>query len=293
MSNAFSISEHLQDHLFHTNPLMPDEYPFWIPAYGILDHRLIPPHHEITINTEVTRIQYVISGCDIINTRNYSYIANAGDTYILHQGDTHNYYSEPTDPSRIMWFHVKGKLATEVMKIYKMDDVVLLKNYDTRKWILKVHEICKSTKDPYVIQEEGAALFVKFINHISKDYIKATQNLTYIDNIKTYIDLHILEDLSVEKLAQISNFSVDYTIRMFKKNFGLTPYQYILDSRIDLAKKFLQLEKFSIEEISEKLHFCNVGYFSNVFYKKIGIRPSEFRKQVRQHEIEKFGTVFK
>lgn len=167
----------LDGHSSCMNPSMPDEYPFWIPQYGNSNYRLHPPNHEITTNTSITRIQYVISGKEIINSKNISCIAKAGDTYILHEGDTHNYYSDPSDPSHIIWFHVKGKLSREIMKIYNIDDVILLKNIDTSQWILKLHEICRSTTDPYVIQEEGAAFFVKFINHISREYKNKQQDI--------------------------------------------------------------------------------------------------------------------
>lgn len=262
-----------------TTPIMSDEYPFWLTQYGITNHRFYPVQHEITTNTAVTRIQYVISGKEIINTKDVSVIANAGDTYILHEGDTHNYHSDTSDPSHIMWIHVKGKLANEVMKIYKMDDIILLKNIDTSQWILKFHEICKATNDPYVIQEESASFFVKFIHHIYREYEQNKQNIDYLDDIKSYIDLHIHDNIDIETLAQISKVSVDHTIRTFKTKFGLTPHQYMLKSKIILAKTMLRSTQKSIEEISQTLGFNDVGYFSNFFLKKTGSRPSEYRKK--------------
>ncbi len=289
MSNNTISVYHKDDYFASITPIMPDEYPFWISAYGKSLHDPTAPHHEITQNTSVTRIQCVLSGKEIINSKNISCIATAGDTYILHEGDTHNYYSDTSHPCHKVWFHVKGKLAREIIKIYNLNDVILLKNIDTSEWILKMHELCQSIKDPYVIQEEGAALFVKFINHISREYKTKQQNIDFLDDIKSYIDLHILDALPIEMLAAISKTSVDHTIRNFKNKFGLTPHQYILQSKMNLAKTFLRSTNESIEDIAEKLSFCNVGYFSNAFYKRVGLRPSEYRKEIREESEIKFG----
>lgn len=277
------------DSLFSITPRMPEEYPFWISAYGLSMHNPASPHHEITQNTAVTRIQCVLSGKEIINSKNISCIANAGDTYILHAGDAHNYYSDTSHPCHKIWFHAKGKLAKEVIKIYNLNDVILLKNIDTSHWIEKIHELCQSTQDPYVIQEEGAALFVKLINHISREYKSKQQNIDFLDDVKSYIDLHIQDNLPIEMLAEISKSSVDHTIRNFKNKFGVTPHQYILQSKMALAKTLLRSTNETIENIAEMLSFCNVGYFSNVFFQKTGLRPSEYRLQERINAEKKFN----
>lgn len=289
MQDALTTFYPKDDYFFSITPLMPEEYPFWISAYGKSFYNPTAPHHEITQNTAVTRIQYVISGKEIINSKNISCIANAGDTYILHEGDSHNYYSDSSHPCHKIWFHVKGKLAKEIIKIYNLDDVILLKNIDTSEWIEKMHTLCKSTDDPYVIQEEGAALFVKLINHISREYKSKQQNIDFLDDVKSYIDLHIQDELPIDMLAAISKTSIDHTIRNFKNKFGLTPHQYILQCKMSLAKTLLRSTNESIEEIATKLSFCNVGYFSNAFYKKVGMRPSQYRKQIRKESEKKFG----
>ena len=269
-------------------PPMPDEYPFWISAYGESDHQAMP-HHEITTNTQITRIQYVLSGKEIINSKNISCVASAGDTYILHTGDMHNYYSDAAHPTRKIWIHVKGKLADDIIKTYHLDDIVLLKNIDTSNWIRKMHELCNNTNDPYIIQEDGAALFVKGISNISREYRKKQANVDFLDDIKSYIDLHVQDNLSIEELSKISNYSTDYTIRHFKKKFGITPHQYILNSKMALATTLLRSSDKSIASISEMLGFCNVGYFSNVFLSYKGIRPSEFRVECKKFSAVHFG----
>ena len=72
--------------------------------------------------------------------------------------------------------------------------------------------------------------------------------------------------------------SESQTIRLFKKNFGTTPYTYVLNKKINFAKKLLIDTNLSVKEISTKLCFSDEYYFSNIFKEKVGCSPSQYRR---------------
>ena len=264
----------------YQTPIMPDEYPFWICQYG---HTYSDKsYHEVSLNSGVTRIEYIISGKGIINSKNISCIVNKGDTYILHEGDDHNYYSDTTTPMDKIWINVKGKLVRDIMKIYHLNDIILFKNIDSSEWIRKIHSVCESTTDPYEIQTTVSAMFLNLIQFISKQYKISQENIDFLDDIRAYIDLHIQDNITIEDLTKFSNKSVEHTIRLFSSRFGMTPHKYILKSKLQLAKSLLHSTNYSVEKIAEKLNFCNVGHFSKIFMQYTGTRPSEYRKTYRK-----------
>ena len=278
MQMKYDVLKKINEEHFST-PKMPDEYPFWLCEYGHTHADMY--YHEATFNTAVTRIEYVISGKGIINSKNYSCVVEAGDTYILHEGDNHNYYSDTKNPMDKIWFNLKGVLAKEVIKIYKLDDVILFKGIDSTPFITQIHEICKSTQDPYVIQAKTSAVFCELINFLARQYKMSQNNEDFLDDIRSYIDLHVQDDISIDDLCHISNKSVNQTIRLFKNRFGITPHQYIMNLKLCFARTLLRSSDMSVEKIAEKIHFCGAGYFSDVFYKNTGMRPSEYRKKFR------------
>ena len=281
MNQHTGFSTKKNEDAFQT-PTMPDEYPFWICQYG---HTFsVVSYHEISTKSDITRIEYVISGKGVVNSKNISCIVNQGDTYFLHEGDDHNYYSDITNPMDKIWINVKGKLVQDIMKIYHLDNVILFKHINSKDWIESIHEICKSTNDPYEIQAKVSAVFLNMVQYLSKHYMFSQSNIDFLDDIRSYIDLHIQDNITIDDLTKFSNKSAEHTIRLFKSRFGTTPHKYILKSKIQLAQTLLST-KDSIEKISEKLNFCNVGHFSKVFYQHTGFRPSEYRK-IRSQTID-------
>ena len=67
---------------------------------------------------------------------------------------------------------------------------------------------------------------------------------------------------------------------IFKKQTGLSPYDYVLITRLNHAKNYLQKSDMNISEIAEKVGFNSESNFIYFFTKNTGISPSKFRKIV-------------
>ena len=74
--------------------------------------------------------------------------------------------------------------------------------------------------------------------------------------------------------------SADYLDRLFKRESGQTLTDFILQSRIALAKQLLENEGLRISDISSKVGFINPSHFSSAFKKVTGISPYAYRKQL-------------
>ena len=66
---------------------------------------------------------------------------------------------------------------------------------------------------------------------------------------------------------------------MFKKFFGQSPIDYILNHRINVAERCLLDYRIRIKEIAEDLGYANQFYFARDFKKRTGMSPSEFRRK--------------
>ncbi|MFB9753565.1 helix-turn-helix domain-containing protein [Paenibacillus hodogayensis] len=98
-----------------------------------------------------------------------------------------------------------------------------------------------------------------------------------------YMEEHLADKVYMESVCQKVNMSLYYFSSLFKKVFGLPPVQYLIQLRIDRAKRLLLDEERSISEIAELCGFCNINYFDKMFKEKSGFTPRDFRKRyVRQ-----------
>jgi len=272
------MNEKIQAYNLKT-PALADKYPFWIPQFG---HTYkTEQYHMILHESDVTRIEYIVSGRSVVNSKDMSLIAESGDTYILHEGEYQNFYNDISMPMNKIWINVTGRFVKDIIDMYGLKDTILLKNTDSQKYIERIHRICLNSNDPYFIQEKVSMLFLNLIQFLSKKYKSTTKALTPMNTVKSYIDLHLEDDISMNDLAVLSNMCVEHTIRTFSSQFGITPHQYILKNKIELACSLLSSTNYSINDISERLKFYNSAHFSNTFFKYVGMRPSEYRNKSR------------
>jgi AraC-like DNA-binding protein len=75
--------------------------------------------------------------------------------------------------------------------------------------------------------------------------------------------------------------SKDHFIRLFKKETGVTPTQYITNKKMEKAQLLLATENISIYDITVKLSYTDVAYFDRVFRNTIGMSPLAYRQMHR------------
>lgn len=106
-----------------------------------------------------------------------------------------------------------------------------------------------------------------------------------IYNIKKVIDYmneNLTSGISFTNIANIAKMDRFGFIRNFKAHTGKTPYEYLLDLKIEKAKKMLMINKYSITEISMICNFSSHSHFTSTFRKKTGVSPTEYRKNLQR-----------
>ncbi len=264
---------------WHDSPISDNEYPFWVSHYGTTFAD--PSYQEIRYDSEVSCIEYIISGSGVINSNGKSYIVSKGDTYMLLEGSNQNYYSDLNDPFTKIWINFKGVLSREIINIYGLSDTVLFKNTNTLPYIEQIHRIISSNTDTKLIQEETSAVFLRLIQFMADHKQQLTTDSTPVDMIRYYIDCNITKNIKMSDISAITNYTPQHIIKLFKEKYGITPHQYILDSKIRISLPMLRRgcnTTKSIEEISNELGFSDPHHFSYQFQKRMGMRPSTYRK---------------
>jgi AraC-like DNA-binding protein len=94
-----------------------------------------------------------------------------------------------------------------------------------------------------------------------------------------YLQQNYREELTNERLAEALHFHPNYVVRCMKLKYGVTPVHYLLQFRIERAKRLLVSTEWSIERIAEEVGFRYAPYFSACFKRLAGMPPLRFRKQ--------------
>ena len=72
--------------------------------------------------------------------------------------------------------------------------------------------------------------------------------------------------------------------RCFKKQYGKTVTEYIIDYRMGLAEKLLKDTDLTVTAVSAKVGYANYAYFTRQFKKYSGYTPSQYRELLRQKD---------
>ncbi|GAA0725812.1 hypothetical protein GCM10009430_32040 [Aquimarina litoralis] len=97
--------------------------------------------------------------------------------------------------------------------------------------------------------------------------------------VTEYISENLDKKISIEELADLTEWQFHHFIRNFKKYVGITPYQYILHSKIDRAKTYLTETDLPISNIAYDLGFQSHSSFSVNFLKIVEVTAEEYRRQ--------------
>jgi AraC-like DNA-binding protein len=95
--------------------------------------------------------------------------------------------------------------------------------------------------------------------------------------IKEALHSALYAKISLDDLAKQVHLSKSGLIRHFKKQYGVTPYEYLLSLKISTAKLLLTSTCMSVHEIAERLAISDEHYFSALFLARTGMRPRDYR----------------
>ncbi len=97
---------------------------------------------------------------------------------------------------------------------------------------------------------------------------------------KMYMDAHYMEKLSTGQIAEASRISSSHLFRVFRKETGLTPYEYLMNVRMEHAMTMLLNTSGTVEEIAEYCAFCSSTNFIRAFRQSTGVTPRKYRKLI-------------
>jgi AraC-like DNA-binding protein len=105
---------------------------------------------------------------------------------------------------------------------------------------------------------------------------------TRIVKAKLFIDEHYASNVSLAALCNEACFSKYHFLRLFKKTYNRTPYQYLSECRLEKAKQLLKENSRQVVEVCEQVGFESPTSFAQKFKQYTGETPALFRLRAMQ-----------
>lgn len=159
-------------------------------------------------------------------------------------------------------------LSSHPSQIYlKMDELILLHEKENKLMLY--------------------SCFLSLINLILHDAnIPSTRNGKNYETIasaKWYIEYHFAEPITLTDIAESVHLSKIYFQNIFKESVGITPHQYLINCRIENAKKLLWNSNIPMTDVAERSGFGCQQYLNKVFKKETGMTPVSYRKSFQKN----------
>ncbi|MTI80492.1 MAG: helix-turn-helix transcriptional regulator [Firmicutes bacterium] len=141
----------------------------------------------------------------------------------------------------------------------------------------------KQTGYQFILQSLTAQIVITLIREVKNNFQCAISHLNYTDKkcINTAISFLVenyQRNITLDEIAKLVNYSPYHFIRIFKAETGKTPLEFFQEIKIEKAKELLKRRKKNITEICHICGFNNPSHFTNVFRRKVGTSPTQFRK---------------
>ena len=121
--------------------------------------------------------------------------------------------------------------------------------------------------------------WVEYTIKSMEDYIdRNEENANPVEKTKKYINNYISEEISMNDIAQNVHLNADYLTRVFKKECGVSINKYIINLKMNIAKKLLVETDKSIGEISMEVGYFNYSSFNKIFTKNVMMSPQEYKR---------------
>ena len=204
-------------------------------------------------------------------------ICSPGENETIKEIHCEHYYSVMIEPS---FFENQYKLYEEQVPLFKGKQFAICA--DVVKAVnTYAFECSKSMPNKEITLSAQETILTHWIirSVLGEDMdMRSVSNDYTIARVQHYIEKHYGESITISELAELSNLSASTFGRLFKKEMGATPMQYLLEVRLNKAKLLLGRTHMSLTEIANQCGFSSSAHLGATFKIATGVTPSEFRK---------------
>ena len=236
-------------------------------------------------------LTYVDTGTLYTDVEGQTYQLNEKELIIYGPGQFHNQYTNDNAVSYVTIMFNMENISPDLLSNWY--DVLINKVFPYHK---KIYTLMKTlvqestTGAPYMDSLMHCLLTETIIRLLQGEYTLPTEKPVRMirqnyqdelfERIITYVENKICEPLTIAEICQQFSLSRSSLQLLFKNSVNQSPKKYISDMKLEKSCQMLRENKYTVSEISLKLGYSSIHYFSNAFTQKYHISPSEYAKRI-------------
>lgn len=254
------------------------------------------------VNSPFCRLYYVTEGCARVCLSDKVYTLTPGHMYFIPPFVSHNYECDCRFVHYYLHLYEEFHLDNDLLnswvfpveieagdfelslfrRLCEMNPALCLKKsdpatYDNNPTLIQT--LLKNKQWSFCDKLESRGIVLQLLSRFIRrsNYNSVSMKDSRVAKVMLYIRQHVHEPIGLDELAERACLSKDHLIRLFKKETGTTPFQYVIQKKIEEAQILLVTENIPVKEIAYRLSFDDYSYFNRLFKKMTGFTPLSYR----------------
>ena len=251
-------------------------FTFMAATYGIADARTALIERS---DYECCTVEFIYQGKGFLEINGQSFRPGENSIYFLHKHSQHRYWPDKADPWSKMFFVIDGDFMEYLLRTYQIGETYYIPDCpQLKKYFDEMMQLRNGVGD---VHRQAAIIFHRLLEECHALLYGMPGEFVHPEvlALKKALDNSVERRMSLDRYCREADCSCATMIRRFRKHFGTSPYDYLMQKRIEEARLMLRHSAFSVKEIASRLKFSDQYYFSNYFKRKTGISPQYYRKK--------------
>ena len=240
-------------------------------------------------------ILYTYSGEGTLTYKNHTYTLTEGDGFLINCMD-HHFYKTCGEHWEVAALHLGGPLMAPFFEQYEKNGTVIFHDPISGQFQNYLEQLLLLYSYPQLYRDWLAASCIgSMLTNILSSVNKSTSMRSDVpENIRyliRYMEHNYTLPLTLDYLAAFANINKYYLCREFKKYTGFSPGDYLISLRINQAKTLLTTTSMPAARIGADVGIPDANNFTNLFKKKVGMTPANYRKRIYDYNSSTFPTA--
>ncbi len=227
---------------------------------------------------------FVLDGEGTFVSKGKRYALRKYDIICLFPQVTYEYFTVQEAPLQRAWITFEGPQAAELLaRIGFKPCTPHLKSQLNAGSVRNILELFELYHNPGEHNGDLVRLiaFFKLFEELSRDAVRDEMDTecgdTWMLRAKEYMDLHYMENMTIEQVAEASGVDRAYFTRKFHQTYGLPPGKYLQQLKIEQSKRLLAETTLNLSAISQSVGYTDMFSFSKAFKRMTGMPPTQYR----------------
>jgi AraC-like DNA-binding protein len=254
------------------------------------------PGYSYTNYRDLFLVHFIHSGEGTLSIHGHTYSLQANDIFLIRPGEKAVYTASQENPWHYYYFAFNGVFAPELVQRTAFRDNhcwFSMKDGQLADMIIEATIGMESSRaaDLYALQQ-----FFRFMALIVDDSglyePHMSQAQQYVAQAQHYIQIQYAQPIRVADIAKRLNINRSHFYRIFRECTGISPEEYIVDYRLQQAKKLMSETQYPISYISQSVGFNSYSNFYTMFARINACSPNAYRQQQNYIDINEDSGFF-